>query len=451
LLMSWVYKMLDIKFIRENPDKVKQNNINRKVNSEKADVDKLLQLDEKYRKLLLETETLRGKRNKLSLAKEEADRTKGQEIKENLKRLEGELETVKKEIDNILLWIPNILSGDTPKGKDDNENIDIKVWLPNSGYFDKSQLGKGYEVADKMPKLSFKGKDHVELGKSLDVIDVEQSGLVSGSRFCYLKNEAVLLQYAIFELLFKELLKRNFVPMVVPLMVKEKVLFGTSHFPEGYEQVYRIANENVEEKNQLFLVGSSEPPLFAYGMDKRFGEEELPFKMCAFTSCFRSEVGSWGKDVRGIKRVHQFDKLEMDVICLPQQAESIFEELVFINQWLMQSLKMPYRVIQKCSGDAGYSASHKQYDVEVWRMAVGEFMETMTDTNTTDYQARRLNIKYQKKNGERGLCYTVNDTGVAMGRIILAILENYQKKDGSVEIPEVLRQYIGKDEIRKKC
>lgn len=439
--------MIDIKFIRENPDKVKQNTLNRKVSPVKADVDKLLQLDGQYRRLLVETETLRSERNILSQAGEGADRVKGQEIKENLKKLEGELETVKKEIDNILSWIPNILSDDTPIGKDENDNVDVRVWLPNGGYLEKSQLGKGFEVADKMPKLSFKGKDHVELGKSLDIIDVEQSGIVSGSRFSYLKNEAVLLQYAIFDLLFKELLKRNFTPMIVPLLVREKVLFGTSHFPESYEQVYRIANENVEEKNQLFLVGSSEPPLFAYGMEKRFDEKDLPLKMCAYTSCFRSEVGSWGKDVRGIKRVHQFDKLEMDVICLPEQAENIFEELISINEWLIQSLKMPYRVIQKCSGDAGYAASHKQYDVEVWRMGEAEFMETMTDTNTTDYQARRMDIKYQKRNGEKGYCYTVNDTGVAMGRIILAILENYQKEDGSVEIPEVLQQFVGKNTI----
>ena len=255
------------------------------------------------------------------------------------------------------------------------------------------------------------------------------------------------MQYAIFNLLFSELINRNFIPMVVPLLVKEKVLFGTSHFPEGYSQIYKLEKENVEEKNQLYLVGSSEPPLFAYGMDKKFTENELPFKMCAYSSCFRSEVGSWGKDVKGIKRVHQFDKLEMDVICLPEDGDKIFEELISINEWLMQSLKLPYRIIQKCSGDAGYAATYKQYDVEVWRMPVGEFMETMTDTNTTDYQARRLNIRYQKKNGEKGFCYTVNDTGVAMGRIILAILENYQEKDGSVTVPEVLRKWMGKEKI----
>lgn len=442
--------MLDIKFIRENPEKVKQNIIDRKFNPIKTDIDKLLELDKKYRETIAEVEMLRAERNKLSLQKEAADRVKGQEIKVKLKQKEEELSQFETQIDLIMEWIPNVMSEDTPVGSGSDDNVDYKVWLPGKGYLEESKLGKGNEVATSMPLLPFEGKDHIELGKDLDLIDTEQSALVAGSRFAYLKNEAVLLQYAIFDLLFKELIKKGFTPMIVPLMVREKVLFGTSHFPEGYEQVYRISNENVEEKNQLYLVGSSEPPLFGYGMGKRFSEEKLPLKMTAFTPCFRSEVGSWGKDVRGIKRVHQFDKLEMDVICLPEQAEQIFEELVSINEWLLQSLKLPYRIIRKCTADAGYAASYKQYDVEVWRMQAKEFMETMTDTNTTDYQARRLDIRYQKKNGEKGYCFTVNDTGVAMGRMILAILENYQQKDGSIIIPEVLRDYIGKDKISPK-
>jgi len=439
--------MLDIKYIRENKEKVVKNTANRGVDSNKADVEKLLSIYDNYHNLLVEIENLRSERNKYSKENKEENREKGKELKIELKGKEDELNRLEGEMNQILAWIPNILSDDTPIGKNEDDNVDVKVWLPDKGYLEQTQLGKGFEVADKMPRLSFKGKDHVELGKTLNIIDIEQSALVSGSRFCYLKKDAVLLQYAIFDLLFSELIKKNFTPMIVPLLVKEKVLFGTSHFPEGYSQVYKLEKENVEDNNQLYLVGSSEPPLFAYGMEKRFKESELPFKMCAFTSCFRSEVGSWGKDVKGIKRVHQFDKLEMDVICLPEQTDKIFEELISINEWLMQSLKLPYRVIQKCSGDAGYNASHKQYDVEVWRMPVEEFMETMTDTNTTDYQARRLNIRYQKNNGDKGFCYTVNDTGVAMGRIILAILENYQQEDGSVIIPEVLRKWMGKDRI----
>ncbi len=441
--------MLDLKFIKENKEKVIQNVTNRKVDPGKADVEKLLQIYEEQHNLQIEVENLRSERNKTSKSGAGEDREKGKKLKDEIKSRENKLSDLEENMSQLLAWIPNILSDDTPVGKDENDNVDIKVWLPDKGYLDRSDLSKGFEVADKMPRLSFSGKDHVELGKKLDIIDIEQSAVVSGSRFCYLKKDAVLLQYAIFNLLFEELMKRNFIPMIVPLLVKEKVLFGTSHFPEGVSQVYKIEKENVEEKNQLYLVGSSEPPLFAYGMGRKFIEKELPFKMCAYTSCFRSEVGSWGKDVKGIKRVHQFDKLEMDVICLPQQSGDIFNELISINEWLMQSLKLPYRVIQKCSADAGYAASHKQYDVEVWRMAVGEFMETMTDTNATDYQARRLDIRYQKNNGEKGFCYTVNDTGVAMGRIIVAILENYQNEDGTVTIPEVLRKWMGKEKIEK--
>ena len=442
--------MLDIKFIRENKEKIKQNIINRKMDPQKADVDALLELDEEYRKKLTEVENIRAERNNLTAGKDEAIRAKGKELKEKLKTTEESLEEIKTKMDKLAVWIPNLMSDDTPIGKSEDDNIDIRVWTPEKGYLDKSLLGKGFEVAAQMPKSDFPGKDHIELGKDLDIIDVEQSALTSGSRFCYLKKEAVILQFAIIDLLFKELLRRNFMPMVVPLMVRERVLFGTSHFPEGYDQVYKISDENVEDKNKLFLVGSSEPSLFGYGMDKRFSEKDMPFKMCSLSSCFRSEVGSWGKDVRGIKRVHQFDKLEMDVICLPEQADEIFEELVSINEWLLQQLKMPYRVIQKCTGDAGYAASHKQYDVETWRIAANEFMETMTDTNATDFQARRLNIRYQKNNNEKGYCYTVNDTGVALGRMILAVLENYQQKDGSILIPEVLQKYCGFSKIEKK-
>ena len=229
--------------------------------------------------------------------------------------------------------------------------------------------------------------------------------------------------------------------------VKEKVLYGTSHFPEGRDQVYKIENTNVEDKQDLFLVGSSEPPLFAYGMDKIFNEKDLPYKMTAYTSCFRSEVGSWGKDVKGIKRVHQFDKLEIDVICKPNQADAIFEELLEINSWFLQELKLPYHQILKCSGDSGYAASYKQVDTEVWLPSQNEFIEVGTDTNAGNFQARRLNIKFEDEKGKKQLVNTVNDTGCPMGRMLISILDNYQKADGSVEVPQVLRSFVGKDII----
>jgi seryl-tRNA synthetase len=197
------------------------------------------------------------------------------------------------------------------------------------------------------------------------------------------------------------------------------------------------------------LIGSSEPTNFSYFADRTLDAEELPVKLFAYTACFRSEAGSWGKDVKGIKRVHQFDKIEMNAVCLPGQSEAIYAELAEINEWLLQQLQLPYRIVEKCTGDAGYLASHRQCDMEVWMSGSREYMEVMTDTNTTDYQARRLNIRY-KGGKERGFCHTVNDTGCAMGRLLIAILDNYQQSDGSVQVPEVLRAVLGKDLLTAK-
>lgn len=445
--------MLDIKFIRENPEKVRQNILNRRVDTKKADVDKVLLLDRRKVELEREIEKLRESRNKL--AQELADEAKrtpdkvaqGKKLKEGVDVLEKELGEIQGQWQEVMDWVPNILADDVPVGKDEDDNLEIKAWTPKDGYLKKEKLGLKDFSKKWMPTFDFPARDHVELGKLLDIIDVEQSAKVAGSRFVYLKDDLVVMQYALFEFLFKKLITDyGFHPMVVPLLVKEKVLFGTSHFPEGHDQVYKIENFNVEDKNDLFLVGSSEPSLFAYGMDKIFTDKELPYKMCAYTSCFRSEVGSWGKDVRGIKRVHQFDKLEIDVICKPEDSENVFEELLKTNEWFFESLELPYHQILKCTGDSGYAASHRQVDIEVWLPGQKEFIEVGTDTNALDFQARRLNIKIADKR----FAHTVNDTGCPMGRVLIAILDNYQNADGSVTIPKVLQKYIGKEKITSK-
>ena len=446
--------MLDIKYIRENLEKVKQNIINRRVDPKKADVNKLLLLDARKVQLEKEIEKLREERNKLADKLEDPkERTselteKGKMLKEGIKVLEEELSSVATDWQAIRDWIPNILAEDVPVGKDEDDNLEIKAWIPGKGYLKQNLLGIKDYSKKWLPSLPFEGKHHVDLGELLGVIDTEQSAKTSGSRFAYLKDDLVVLQYALFDYLFKKLISAyKFHPMVVPLLVKEKVLYGTSHFPEGRDQVYKIETHNVENKQELYLVGSSEPPLFAFWMDRTLEERDLPYRMCAYTSCFRSEVGSWGKDVRGLKRVHQFDKLEIDVVCTPSQSPDIFAELLEINSWFLQALKLPYHQILKCSGDSGYSASHKQVDTEVWLPGQKEFMEVMTDTNALDFQARRLNIKYQDKKGDRQYVHTVNDTGCAMGRMLVAIMDNYQNEDGSVTVPEVLQDYCGKKVI----
>lgn len=456
ILPLWVgnaIKMLDLNFIKENKNKVLLAIESRKL-SKKVDLESLLQDYDTYLSLLRNIEVHRGLRNKLSEDVSNVDKDKrdnliaeATKVKKELQEHEEELNKLKAKIDEQLKYVPNINSDKMPIGDSDKDNVVTKVWLPGKGYLKK--FNASYEDVSYMPKEDFEHKDHLEIGESLDVIDTEQSAKVSGSRFCYIKNELAVVQDAISILLKRKLIEQGFKPLIPPILVKEKSLFGTSHFPEGKDQVYKIENSNVEEGNELYLLGSSEPANFSYFMDKILDVKDLPIKVYAQTPCFRSEVGSWGKDVRGIKRVHQFDKLEMNAVCAEGQDENIFNEFLDINEWLYQQLELPYRLVNKCSGDCGYSASYYQYDLEVWRPKDKEFMEVGTNTMTTDYQARRLGIRYRDE-GKTKMARTVNDTGIAFGRALLVILENHQNKDGSVTLPKSLVSYTGFDKIVPK-
>lgn len=446
--------MLDIRFVKENQELVAQNLKNRKIKT--VDLDQLVAFYDEYLVLLKKVEDHRAIRNKLTedISKVAADSrqkliAEASEIKSEIQKLEQELDEKKFRYEEILVRVPNMLSPNTPIGNGDPDHKIVKVWLPETGYLKDAEKYEYFDLSYMPAKTDFKHKDHIELGENLQLIDTSQSAKVSGSRFCYLLNEAVLLQDALASFLKAELLRRGFMPMVPPVLVKERALFGTSHFVEGRDQVYEIEDTNVEENNKLFLVGSSESPNFAFFMDKVLDAKDLPAKVYANTSCFRSEVGSWGKDVRGIKRVHQFDKLEMDVVCRPDQSQQVFDELEEINEWLYQSLKIPYRVVNKCSGDCGYNATHFQYDNELWRPGEREFMELGSNTIATDYQARRMNIRF-KDGSKLDYVHTVNDTGIPFGRMLIAVLENYQNFDGSVTVPEVLKKYTGFDKIISK-
>jgi len=444
--------MLDINYIKDNREIVKKVAEQRKVKG--LDIDGLLSDYEKYLKVLREVEALRQKRNELSSSISKASEeeksgiiSQASDVKNELLKLEDELGVLKEAVDKALSYVPNIVSQEMPVGEDEQGNLVIKVWNPKNGYLhiDKPLP---YDDISYAPKDSFNHKDHIELGTKLDIIDIEQSGKVSGSRFYYLKSEAVIVLEAVFSLLKSELIRRGYTPLMPPLMVKERSLFGTSHFPEGRDQVYKISNDNVEGGSDLFLIGSAEPTNFSYFMDKVLEKDKLPTKVYAQTTCFRSEVGSWGKDVRGIKRVHQFDKLEMNCVCTEEQEREVFDEFLEINEWLYQKLEIPYRVVNKCTGDCGYNASYFQYDVEGWRPSGKEYMELGTNTMTTDYQARRLNIKYRDGN-ELKFARTVNDTG-ASTRPLIVLLENHQQEDGSINIPEALQKYTGFSKILPK-
>ncbi len=453
--------MIDPAFIRNNPDKVKAVIKSGRGNPEKADIDKWLKIDEQRLKLILELEKLNHEKNQLA-EKGKSGQTpelieEGKRIKTQTRELEVKRDEINKEWQDIMDWIPNIPVSDEkmPLGKGEEDNMVLKAWIPGEGYISNDKLGKVGDTEQHMPQnvihaqdKNFTPKHHLDLGEALGVIDNKQAAHVSGSRFTYIVEDLALLQYSLQQLMFTELIKRGFKYIIPPLLVKERVPYGTSHLPEQRDQIYQIKNDYVEDKTDLFLMGSSEPSNFAYFMDKTVAEETMPYKMFAYTSCFRSEVGSWGKDVRGIKRVHQFDKIEMDVVCAPEQSEEVFDDLLTINEWILQTLEIPYHLVLKCTGDAGYLASAHQIDPEAWLSGQKTFMEVGTDTNATDFQARRMNIKIKGKDGKTRLAHTVNDTGIAMGRMLIAIMDNYQQADGSILVPKALQKFMGKEKIQ---
>ena len=453
--------MIDPRLVREHPDRMREVIRRRKVDPAKADLDRWLKLDEERRQVQGQLDALNAEKNKLAAlgrSDPNAARARGQELRQQSRGLEERLAALTQDWQAILDWFPNWPHPEMPDGTGEEDNVEECAWIPGTGYVEGSRLGKGSHTAALMPRRpphasdsSFAPLHHWDLVPGIGA-DTVQAAKVSGSRFTYLLGDIARLQIAVQRLLTDKLLGDGFVPIIPPLLVRERSLYGTSHFPEGRDQVYEIATEHVEEHSQLFLVGSSEPANFSYFMDKTLNEDDLPIRLFAFTPCFRTEVGSWGKDVRGIKRVHQFDKLEMVCVCTPDQSEATYERFRQINEWLMQTLELPYHVVDKYAADAGYLASHRQRDVEAWLPASHEFMEVMTNTNTTDYQARRLNIRYRPSaGGGPRFCHTLNDTGVAMSRMLITIAENYQQADGSVAVPAALRSLVGKDNLGGKA
>jgi seryl-tRNA synthetase len=446
--------MLETRLIRANPDRLREAIRLRGVDPTKADVDRWLTVDEQRRRVQADLDTVNLEKKQLAgLGRTDPNtaRQKGQELRARGRDLEEHLGSITAEWQSIMAWFPNWPHPEMPAGTSEDENVERCAWIPGHGYVPTSALGLGAHTAPLMPRHpphaddpDFIPKTYPDLGERLGV-DTLQGAKASGSRFAYLIGDIVRLQMAIETILKTHLLQANFTPIVPPLLVRERSLFGTSHFPEGRDQVYEIKSDYVEDATALFLVGSSEPTNFSYFMDRTLVESELPVRVFASTPCFRSEAGSWGKDVRGIKRLHQFDKIEMNAVCTPEQAESIYDQFRTVNEWLLQTLDLPYHIVEKCSGDAGYPATHRQQDVEVWLPGSGEFMEVMTDTNTSDYQARRLNIRYRAADGSSRFAYTLNDTGCALGRMLIAVMENYQQRNGSVKVPESLRALVGKE------
>jgi len=415
--------MLDIKFIRENPNKVKEACKNKQV---KVDVGRLLIIDKEKRGIQTELEKIFAQKNKaskeISKAKDKKVKNKiilemkkidkkGDKLKEGLKKLD-------KEFKDLMYQVPNIPLDDVPVGKDEKDNVVVR------------------EVGKKI-KFDFKPKDYLEIAEKYDLIDVKRAAKVSGTRFGYLKNEAVLLEFALINFTFENLIKKSFIPVIPPVMIKSEKIRGMGYLEQAdIEEAYHLP------KDDLFLAGTAEQPIGTMHVDEIFEEKNLPKRYLGFSSCFRREAGSYGKDTKVILRVHQFDKIEMFSFCKPENSIKEHKFLLETEEKLMQLLKIPYRVLRICTGDLA-RPSADSYDIESWIPSQNRYRETHSTSNCTDFQARRLNIRYRDKNNKLNFVYTLNGTAFAIGRTLIAIIENYQQKDGSIKVPEALQKYVG--------
>lgn len=428
--------MLDVKFIRENSEAVKAGIIKKKADPKL--VDSFLRLDEEWRTKVAAIDQLRSEHNlnNNELAKHRTNDliSKAEILKKQLTKLEEEEEDIKERRQAKLNLIPNLPQVNVPTGKDESENQVMK------------------EVGEK-PKFDFAPKDYLSLAEKLGIIDVKRAAKVSGSRFGYLLGTAALLEFALVNFALKRLLdedyiskiiKKNnlsvsnkaFIPVIPPVLINRESMWGMGYLDQGADEIYRL------EKDDLYLVGTSEQSLGTMHRDENLKEDDLPKRYVGFSTCFRREAGSYGKDTKGILRVHQFDKLEMFSFTAPETSEEEHKLFLAIEEALMQELEIPYRVMEICTGDLGAPAAAK-FDIEAWFPGENIYRETHSTSNCTDYQARRLNVRYKDKTGKANFVHTVNGT-VFSQRPILAIIENNQTKEGNINIPKILASYFDK-------
>lgn len=424
--------MLDYKFIKDNLEAVKKNITDRNMT---ADADIVVELYDKRTKLVTDRQALQEKRNanaqsmKQKLDPEQRQKLidEGKKIKDELAEAEKVLAEVEVQLDEAARKIPNMASPKAPIGKLDTENLEVKkVGTPR--------------------KFEFKPKDHVELMEALDLIDFERGTKVSGPKFYYLKNDAVFLEQALIQYALNTLRKHGFTPFITPDVAKEEVLKGIGFNPRGNESnVYSIEEEGT------CLVATAEITLGGYHSNEILDKAKLPMFYCGLSHCFRREAGAAGQFSKGLYRVHQFDKVEMFVYCLPEQSDEIHEKLRLIEEEIFEGLGIPFHVVDTCTGDLGAPA-YRKWDLEAWMPGRngGEYGEVTSTSNCTDYQSRRLNVRFKDDDGKNKYVHMLNGTAIAVGRAMLAIIENYQNEDGSITIPEVLRPLCGFDKIVKK-
>jgi seryl-tRNA synthetase len=419
--------MLDIKLIRENPGSVKDNLQKRGDPANLQKLDDLLDYDRRWREGLTELNGLRHERKQITTeiavlkkqgkgAMEEI--AKGKDVDVKITLLEKQVAEDEQKAHDLLMRLPNLLHESVPQGKDENDNVQAKIW-------------------GKISKFTFAPKGHIELGVELDVLDVERAGKIAGARFFYLKREGALLDLALRSFALEEMYKKGYVPIEPPFLMRRDAYEGVTALSDFEDVLYKVENED------LYLIATSEHPMAAMYMNETFKAEDLPLKLAGISTNFRKEAGAHGKDTRGIFRTHQFNKIEQFIFCKPEDSWKLHEELLSNAEDIVQKLGIPYRIVNVCTGDIGTVAA-KKYDVEAWMPAQNGYREIISCSNCTDYQARRLNIKYREKEGEppKGFVHTLNSTALATGRTIVAILENYQQEDGSIIIPEALRKHM---------
>jgi seryl-tRNA synthetase len=417
--------MLDVKMVRSNPDEVRESLRRRGVPT--SPLDEFIAVEEERRRLTTEVESMRAERKRASDAigarkkageDASAEMAATRELGERIKDKETALNASETRLHDLLLAIPNILLDDVPDGGED-DSVVLR------------------EVGERTV-FDFAPKDHVDLGVALDVIDIERAAKVSGSRFVYLKGDLVLLELALVRYGIDTVMAHGFRPVLPPVLVREEAMYGTGFFPTDEQSIYRTTDGEC-------LVGTSEVPLAGLHMDEFLEAADLPLRYAGFSTCFRREAGAAGKDTRGILRVHQFDKLEMFSFCLPDQSATEHELIRSIEEEVLQGLEIPYRVVNIAAGDLGAPAA-KKYDCEAWMPGQERYREVTSCSNCTDYQARRLNCRYRTEQGPR-FVHTLNGTTIAIGRTIIAIMENFQRADGTIAVPKVLVPYLGKETI----
>ena len=425
--------MLDIKLIREKPDIIRENLARRRKPGYLEMFDNLVKKDKQWRELKLEIDRLRQKRNQLTeKIRKLKQQDKNEEIKQiideakqipdKIKKLEDKIQQIEEERKNLFLHIPNLLHESVPYGEGEEGNLVVKTW-------------------GEPKQFDFTPKSHVDLMEKLNLIDTQRAAKISGSRFYFMRNELVELEYALIQHAIKILKNRKFNLIVTPPLVKEFIMIGGGFLPTYREDVYKIEDED------LFLAGTSEAPLVGMHTDEILYQDDFPLRYAGFSTCYRTEAGAHGKDTKGIFRTHHFEKVEQISITTPEQSWEEHEYLFETAELFWQSLEIPYRKVNICTGDIGIVAS-KKYDLEGWYPSQQTYRELVSTSNCTDYQARRLKIRYREKDGmPTKICHTLNSTLIAIQRGLTCILENYQREDGSIEIPKVLHNYLDFKEI----